>query len=56
MAEGLECAFTVKKSEAHKCERCWHYEADVDCDPQYPGLCKRCVENIKTSGEQRHFA
>ena len=56
VAEGLECAFTVKKSEAHKCERCWHYEADVDCDPQYPGLCKRCVENIKTSGEQRHFA
>lgn len=56
VSESLGCAFTVKKSNAHKCERCWHYEADVDSDPEYPGLCKRCVENIKTSGEKRHFA
>ena len=55
-SEVLKCAFTVEKSKAHKCERCWHYEADVDSDPEYPGLCRRCVENIKTAGEVRKFA
>lgn len=55
-SETLDCAFTVTKSQAKKCERCWHYEDDVDSDPEYPGLCSRCVENIKTQGETRHFA
>ena len=55
-SEVLDCAFTVAKSAAHKCERCWHYEADVDSDPQHPGLCKRCVENVAGSGELRKFA
>ncbi len=55
-SEVCDCAFLVTKSQAHKCERCWHYEADVDSDPEYPGLCKRCVENIKAAGETRKFA
>ena len=56
-AEGMDCAFTVEKSKAHKCERCWHYESDVDANPEYPGLCKRCIENISTDdGEIRRFA
>ena len=57
VSESLKCAFTVKKSQAHKCERCWHYEDDVDSDHDHPGLCHRCVENIETEGgEERHFA
>ena len=52
----IDCGFSVTKSEAKKCERCWHYEDSVDADPEYPGLCKRCIENIKSSGEVRHFA
>lgn len=55
-SEEIECAFTVTKSTAKKCERCWHYEDGVDSDPEYPGLCPRCVQNIKSSGEDRHFA
>ncbi len=55
-SEVIDCSFTVSKSTAKKCERCWHYEDDVDADPNYPGLCSRCVENIKTAGESRHFA
>ena len=56
-SESLDCAFTVAKSKAHKCERCWHYEEDVGSDPEYPGLCRRCVENIKSAqGESRRFA
>ena len=57
VSESLKCAFCVTKSKAHKCERCWHYEEDVDTDPAHPGLCHRCVENIETKqGEERHFA
>lgn len=56
-AENLPCAFTVRKSTAPKCVRCWHYEQDVDCDPEYPHLCRRCVENIRSlMGEKRLFA
>ncbi len=55
-AEGLPVAFTVTKSSAPKCERCWHYEAEVGADPEYPGLCPRCIENIKGTGETRRFA
>ena len=57
VSESLKCAFSVRKSQAHKCERCWHYEEEVDTDPKHPGLCRRCVENIETScGEKRYFA
>ena len=55
-SEVLDCAFTVEKSKAKKCERCWHYEESVDADPEFPGLCKRCVQNVKSTGEIRHFA
>jgi isoleucyl-tRNA synthetase len=55
-SEVLDCAFSVEKSNAKKCERCWHYEESVDADPEFPGLCKRCVQNVKSTGEIRHFA
>ncbi len=55
-AETGDLAFVVKKSSAPKCERCWHYEAEVGSDPEYPGLCPRCVENVKGDGETRRFA
>lgn len=57
ISETLDCAFSVAKSKAHKCERCWHYEEDVGSDPEHPGLCHRCVENIAPGqGEIRRFA
>jgi isoleucyl-tRNA synthetase len=35
-----------------KCERCWHYRADVNGE----GLCGRCVSNLKGPGESRKHA
>lgn len=57
-AEVGDCkvAFVVTKSQAHKCERCWHYEEGVGQDPEYPTLCPRCIENILRGGEKRRFA
>ncbi len=39
-----------------KCERCWHVRADVNADPQHPGLCGRCVSNLHGEGEPREHA
>jgi isoleucyl-tRNA synthetase len=35
-----------------KCERCWHYRADVDAQ----GLCGRCETNLHGAGEKRVHA
>jgi isoleucyl-tRNA synthetase len=40
---------TVKPSSHTKCERCWHYRADVNEE----GLCGRCQSNLRGPGETR---
>lgn len=39
-----------------KCERCWHYRADIGSDPQNATLCGRCVSNLSGDGEVRKYA
>ena len=39
-----------------KCERCWHYRADVGHDAQHPTLCGRCNSNLFGAGETRVHA
>ncbi len=46
----------VKASPHQKCERCWHYRADVGKDQAHPGLCGRCVANLFGAGEPRLHA
>ncbi len=46
----------VKASTHAKCERCWHYRADVGHDPQHPELCGRCTSNLYGAGEPRSHA
>jgi len=52
-AAGDELAVTVTPSEHAKCERCWHYRADVGANPEHPSLCGRCDSNLHGSGEIR---
>jgi isoleucyl-tRNA synthetase len=47
---------TISASKHPKCERCWHYRADVGADTLYPDLCSRCVSNLYGSGEERRYA
>jgi isoleucyl-tRNA synthetase len=54
-SEGEE-AVAVTASEAPKCERCWHYRADVGSHQEHAGLCGRCVSNLFGSGEDRRYA
>jgi isoleucyl-tRNA synthetase len=49
-------ALRVTPSTHEKCERCWHYRADVGADPAHPGICGRCVSNEFGEGESRKFA
>jgi len=46
----------VSASPEQKCERCWHYRADVGADVANPGLCGRCVSNLHGEGEARQYA
>ncbi|HYR00685.1 MAG TPA: zinc finger domain-containing protein, partial [Casimicrobiaceae bacterium] len=46
----------VNPSAGEKCERCWHWRADVGADPAHPALCARCVANLYGSGEPRAMA
>jgi isoleucyl-tRNA synthetase len=46
----------VKASAHKKCERCWHYRADVGHDVNHPDLCGRCTSNLTGAGEPRTYA
>jgi isoleucyl-tRNA synthetase len=51
-----DVALSVSPSAHRKCERCWHYRADVGAGGEHPGLCGRCVANLFGSGEPRVHA
>ncbi len=46
----------VTPSTNIKCERCWHYRADVGGDPKNSTLCGRCISNLMGDGEVRKYA
>ncbi|MGE5638925.1 MAG: isoleucine--tRNA ligase [Clostridia bacterium] len=52
VSKGKEFAVEVAPSRHAKCERCWHYRADLDDH----GLCGRCVSNLRGPGEPRKHA
>jgi isoleucyl-tRNA synthetase len=49
-------AVKVTPSADSKCDRCWHWRADVGADDAHPTLCGRCVSNLFGAGEVRAFA
>ncbi|MCC7325428.1 MAG: isoleucine--tRNA ligase [Burkholderiales bacterium] len=53
---GDALAVRVTPSTQAKCERCWHWRADVGADRAHPTLCGRCVANLFGAGEPRRFA
>ncbi|WP_342120954.1 isoleucine--tRNA ligase [Pseudoduganella sp. OTU4001] len=56
VASEADEAVNVAASTAQKCERCWHYRADVGSHADHPGLCGRCHSNLFGAGESRKFA
>ena len=47
---------TVTASAHAKCERCWHFRADVGLSDQHPTICGRCTSNLFGEGEKRFYA
>ncbi|TAJ78364.1 MAG: isoleucine--tRNA ligase [Gallionellaceae bacterium] len=56
LREGGELEIKVAPSAYTKCDRCWHYRADVGSDANHPALCGRCVINLHGAGEARRYA
>jgi isoleucyl-tRNA synthetase len=54
--EGGDLLVTVTPSQHAKCERCWHYRADVGHNPEHPTICGRCDSNLFGAGEHRSHA
>jgi isoleucyl-tRNA synthetase len=52
LLDGAPISVDVSPSANPKCERCWHYRADVNAE----GLCGRCVSNLQGPGESRTYA
>ena len=55
-AHAADEAIVVTPSSHTKCERCWHWRADVGVDAAHPAICGRCVANLYGSGEARAVA
>jgi len=56
LVSGGALAIRVAPSLHPKCDRCWHWRADVGADAAHPTLCGRCVANLFGAGEPRRFA
>ncbi len=54
--DGQPLAVQVAASAHRKCERCWHWRADVGVDEEHPTLCGRCTSNLYGAGETRTVA
>lgn len=51
-----EIAVVAEASSHAKCDRCWHYRADVGRNAEHPEICGRCDDNLHGSGEIRRCA
>jgi isoleucyl-tRNA synthetase len=56
LVAGNELSTVAEPSKHLKCERCWHYRADVGVDPAHPTICGRCTSNLYGTGEIRKHA
>jgi isoleucyl-tRNA synthetase len=56
VASDADSGVDATPSPHPKCERCWHYRADVGTHAAHPALCGRCVTNLEGAGEMRRFA
>ena len=49
---GETAIIEVGRARGFKCERCWHYEADVGQHSQHPALCGRCCSVLDRRDHQ----
>lgn len=54
--EKYAVAVEVLGDDYQKCVRCWHHREEVGKNVEHADICDRCVENLTTAGEVRHYA
>jgi len=45
-AQGADLRVTVERARGVKCARCWRFVPSVRTEPQWEGICDRCVEAL----------
>ena len=46
-AEGAdEMRVSVERASGVKCDRCWRYVTSVSSEPDWAGICSRCIEAL----------
>jgi isoleucyl-tRNA synthetase len=56
LAAAQDLALAASPTAHTKCDRCWHWRADVGHDAAHPTLCGRCTSNLFGAGEDRKHA
>ncbi|HEX7140781.1 MAG TPA: class I tRNA ligase family protein, partial [Vicinamibacterales bacterium] len=41
---------TIERAAGVKCQRCWRYVPSVSADPEWAGVCSRCVDALSGPG------
>ncbi|HEY7285882.1 MAG TPA: isoleucine--tRNA ligase [Vicinamibacterales bacterium] len=41
---------TIERAPGVKCQRCWRYVPSISSDPEWAGLCSRCVDALSGPG------
>jgi isoleucyl-tRNA synthetase len=51
-AEGAdEVRVSVERAPGVKCERCWRYVPSVSREPDWAGICSRCIDALGGTGQ-----
>jgi len=50
-ADAEEPAVNVLRAAGAKCVRCWNYRTSVGDNPDYPGICDRCLVQVESGLE-----
>jgi len=47
----------VVHADGQKCERCWHWETDIDPHhPKHPTICGRCIRAVEANADPQRTA
>ncbi|MBN1688663.1 MAG: isoleucine--tRNA ligase [Candidatus Omnitrophica bacterium] len=43
----IELGIAIERADGNKCVRCWNYSLEIGGDPQFPGICNKCLEALQ---------
>jgi len=49
-ADGGAPRITIERATGVKCQRCWRYVPSISSEPEWAGLCSRCIDALSGPG------